>query len=116
MESPETEKSKVFHMADIIDYGHNLIINKIIMRRETGHVTVVSFDSGQVLKSKVLPFDTLIYLIEGQAEILIEDRSNMLGAGEAIIIPAHSRNTIKSHIQFKMISIIIKSGYRDVII
>ena len=79
--------------------------------RPSANVTAVSFDSGENLTEKISPFDTFIQIIEGRAEILIDDNSQTLETGQSIIIPAHSRNTIKANERFKMISTIIKSGY-----
>ena len=77
-------------------------------------MSAVSFDSGEALTEKTSPFDTFIQVIDGKAEIIIDDKSNLLDTGQSIIIPAHARNTIKANERFKMISTIIKSGYEDV--
>jgi quercetin dioxygenase-like cupin family protein len=87
------------------------VVRKTIIKKTTGNVTAVSFDSGENLTEKISPFDIFIQIIEGRAEILIDDSSQNLKTGEGIIIPAHSRNTIKANERFKMISTIIKSGY-----
>jgi quercetin dioxygenase-like cupin family protein len=63
------------------------------------------------MSEKTSPFDTLIQIIEGTAEIVIDTVSNTLSAGEAIIIPAHSKNRINANGRFKMITTTIKSGY-----
>ncbi len=65
------------------------------------------------LTGKVSPFDTFIQVIDGKAEILIDDKSNQLNTGDSIIMPAHTKNTIKANVRFIMISTIIKSGYED---
>lgn len=87
---------------------------KTIIRKTTGNVSAVSFDSGEAMTEKISPFDTFIQIIEGKAEIFIDDKSTMLDTGQSIIIPAHSRNAIKANERFKMISTIIKSGYDSV--
>jgi quercetin dioxygenase-like cupin family protein len=111
MENTEVEKSKVFIVVETIEYIPNAVVRKTIIKKTTGNVTAVSFDSGENLTEKISPFDTFIQIIEGRAEILIDDSSQNLKTGEGIIIPAHSRNTIKANERFKMISTIIKSGY-----
>ena len=111
MENTEVEKSKVFIVAETIEYIPNAVVIKTIIKKTTGNLTAVSFDSGENLSEKISPFDTFIQIIEGRAEILIDDSSQNLKTGEGIIIPAHSRNTIKANERFKMISTIIKSGY-----
>jgi len=113
MENTETEieKSKVFIIVEIIEYVPNAVVIKTIIKKTTGNVTAVSFDSGENLTEKISPFDTFIQIIEGRAEILIDDDSHNLETGQSIIIPAHTRNTIKANERFKMISTVIKSGY-----
>ncbi|MEO7992631.1 MAG: cupin domain-containing protein [Chryseolinea sp.] len=114
MENVEVEKSKVLIIVEIIEYIPNSVVIKTIIKKSTGNVTVVSFDSGEALSEKISPFDTFIQVIDGNAEIVINGDSNLLETGQSIIIPAHSRNTIKANVRFKMISTIIKSGYEDV--
>ncbi|GAB3416240.1 cupin domain-containing protein [Niabella aquatica] len=113
MENSEIEKSKVFIIVEILEYISNSVVIKTIIRKTTGNVSAVSFDSGEALSEKTSPFDTFIQIIEGKAEVLIDGISNLLQTGQSIIIPAHSRNTIKANERFKMISTIIKSGYNE---
>lgn len=107
----EVEKSKSFLIQDLIDYVPNAVVIKTILKKSTGSVTAISFDSGEYLPEKLSPFDTLIQVIEGNAQILINDDLFTLKSGEFIIVPAHSKNRIKANKRFKMISTIIKSGY-----
>jgi quercetin dioxygenase-like cupin family protein len=110
----EYEKSKTFIIVEIIEYVPNSIVIKTIIKKTTGNVSAVSFDSGEALTEKSSPFDTFIQVIDGKAEILIDGQSNLLDTGQSIIIPAHIRNIIKANERFKMISTIIKSGYEEV--
>ena len=114
MENSEVEKSKAFIIVEIIEYIPNSVVIKTIIKKTTGNVSAVSFDSGEALTEKTSPFDTFIQVIDGKAEIIIDDKSNLLDTGQSIIIPAHARNTIKANERFKMILTIIKSGYEDV--
>ena len=114
METSEAEKAKVFIIVEILEYIPNSVLIKTILKKTTGNVTAVSFDSGESLAGRVSPFDTFIQIIDGIAEITIDGQSNILEKGQAIIIPAHSPNTITANTRFKMISTIIKSGYEDV--
>lgn len=114
LENTELEKSKPFIIAEIIEYIPNSVVIKTIVRKTSSNVSAVSFDSGEALAVKISPFDTFIQVIDGKAEIVIDDKSNLLDTGQSIIIPAHSRNTIKANVRFKMISTNIKSGYEEV--
>jgi quercetin dioxygenase-like cupin family protein len=113
MEIAEVEKAKAFIIVEILEYIPNSVVIKTIIRKTTGNVTVVSFDSGETMTEKISPFDTFIQIIDGKAEVVIDGLSHWLAVGESIIIPAHSPNTIKAKERFKMISTIIKSGYDD---
>jgi quercetin dioxygenase-like cupin family protein len=107
----EQKQTHVFIVLDIIEYAPNSVVIKPLLKKPTGDVSVVSFDAGESFPEKISPFDTFIQVIEGQAVIIIEDKSNILDAGNSIIIPAHTRSAIKANERFKMISTVIKSGY-----
>jgi quercetin dioxygenase-like cupin family protein len=108
---PGIDKSKIFIVVEIIEYVPNSVVIKTIIKKTTGNVSAVSFDSGEILTERISPFDNFIQVIEGKAEIIINGKSHTLETGGAIIIPAHSSNTIRANVRFKMISTIIKSGY-----
>ena len=114
MDITEIKKSQIQNIDKIVDYTTNSVVIKSIINKPTGNISVVAFDSGEVLAGKISPFDTFIQIIDGNAEIVIDDNSNLLKTGESIIIPAHSRNTTKANVRFKMLSTIIKSGYEEV--
>jgi quercetin dioxygenase-like cupin family protein len=111
MDNTEIERSKTFIVVGVVEYMPNSVVIKTIVKKTTGNVSAVSFDSGEALTGSISPFDTFIHVIDGKAEIVIDDTSNLLETGQAIIIPAHTNNTIKANVRFKMLSTIIKSGY-----
>jgi quercetin dioxygenase-like cupin family protein len=110
-EGSELEKSKAHIIVEIIEYMTNSVVIKTIIRKSTGNISVMSFDSGEGLTEKTSPFDTFVQIIDGSAEIVIDKITTLLESGQGIIIPAHSPNFIKPNGRFKMISTIIKSGY-----
>jgi hypothetical protein len=107
----ELEKSKSHIIVEIIEYVPNSVVIKTIIKKSTGNISIMSFDSGEGLTEKTSPFDTFAQIIEGKAEIVINKISNFLESGQGIIIPAHASNYIKPNGRFKMIQTIIKSGY-----
>lgn len=109
----ELEKSKAHIIVEIIEYIPNSVVIKTILRKSTGNISVMSFDSGEGLTEKISPYDTFAQIIEGKAEIVINGVSNLLEAGQGIIIPAHLPNLIRPNGRFKMILTIIKSGYEE---
>ena len=107
----EFEKSKVYDVVAIGEYSHHKIVAHRIINKSTGSISTALFDKGEQLMDKLSRFDNFIQIVEGTAEILIDDESFTLNTGQAIIIPANSKNTIIANERFKMMSTIIKSGY-----
>ncbi len=107
----EMEKSKVHIIVEIIEYVPNTVLSKTIIKKTTGNVTVSSFDAGEELAEKTSPFDTFIQVIDGVAEVIINDKKYSLQLGEGIVIPAHTRQCFNANESFKMIATVIKSGY-----
>ena len=113
MQIKEIEKSRIHILIEIIEYVPNSVVSKTIIRKTTGNISVVAIDTGEALAEKISPFDTFIQIIEGKAEVVIDEQSNILQTGQGIIIPAHTSNIVNANGRFKMISTVIKSGYED---
>jgi quercetin dioxygenase-like cupin family protein len=111
MDLTEVEKAKALIIVEIIEYVPNSVVIKTIIKKTTGNICAVSFDTGEGLTEKISPFDTFVQIIDGNAEIVIDGNSNLLKTGQSIIIPAHSSHVMKANERFKMISTVIKSGY-----
>ena len=110
MESIEIEKSRAHIVVEIIEYVPNSVVIKTILKKSTGNISVMSFDTGEGLTEKTTPYDTFAQIIEGNAEIVIKGESNLLVTGQSIVIPANASNFIKPNGRFKMILTVIKSG------
>lgn len=111
MKHPEFEKSKIFDVVAMNDYVPNGVHKITILKKETGNVNAVFIDIGEELTDELSRFDHIIQIVEGKADVLIDDNSYSLVTGQSIIIPAHSKNKIKAIEKIKLISTIIKSGY-----
>ena len=109
----ELEKSVSHIIVEIIEYMPNAVVIKTIVKKSTGNISIMSFDSGEGLMEKTSPFDTYAQIIEGQAELVIDKVPHLLKTGQGIIIPAHSPHFIKPNGRFMMILTVIKSGYAD---
>ena len=107
----ELKKSKAHIIVEIIEYVPHSVVSKTIIKKTTGNITVSSFDEGAELCERKFLFDNYIQIIDGDAEVTINDRKYMLRLGEGIIIPAHSTHCFNAQVQFKMISTIIKNAY-----
>jgi quercetin dioxygenase-like cupin family protein len=111
LDTTELGKSVSHIIVEIIEYVSNSVVSKTIIKKSTGNISVMSFDNGEGLTEKTSPFDTFAQIIEGKADIVINNVSHLLETGMGIIIPAHETNFIRPNGRFKMILTIIKSGY-----
>jgi len=107
------KKSQVQNVNEIVEYVPNSVVIKSIFNKPTGSVCAVALDSGEALNGKIVPFDTFIQIIDGKAEVLIDDNSDLLKTGQSIIVPAHCRYKTKANVKFKMLLTTIKSGYEE---
>jgi quercetin dioxygenase-like cupin family protein len=106
----QVEISKAHIIVEIIEYVSNSVVIKTIIKKSTGNISIMSFDSGEGLIEKTSPFDSFAQIIDGKAEIVIDDVSHLLASGDGIVIPADSPNYIKPNGRFKMILSIINSA------
>ena len=113
MITKEIEKSQAHITVEIIEYVPNSVVIKTILKKSTGNISVMSFDTGEGLNEKTSPFDTFAQIIDGKAVIVIDGVSHLLEIGQSIVIPAHSPNFIQPNGRFKMILTMIKSGYEE---
>jgi quercetin dioxygenase-like cupin family protein len=109
----EMEKSKVHIIVEILEYVPNAVVSKTIIKKTTGNVTVTSFDTGEELAEKTSPFDNFVQIIDGVAEVVINEKNYLLRTGDGIVIPAHAPHCFNANEQFKMISTVIKNGYEE---
>jgi quercetin dioxygenase-like cupin family protein len=112
-DSSEIEKGKSHVVVKIIEYIPNAVLSKTIIKKITGNITLSSFDEGEELEEKTSPFDIFIQIIDGTAELSINEKIFKLKIGEGIVIPAHSIHSFNANEKFKMLSTVIKSGYED---
>lgn len=113
LDNTELEIGKANILVEIIEYVPNSVVSKTIIKKPTGSIHILSFDKGEGLTEKTSPFDIFSQIIEGKAEIVIDNISNYMESGMVIIIPAHLPNYIKPNGRFKMVQTIIKSGYEE---
>jgi quercetin dioxygenase-like cupin family protein len=104
------EKARKHSIAEIVGYMPDGVEIKKIIRKSSGNISVMSFESGEGLAESTSPFDAFAQVIEGRAVIVIDKTSHLLERGHCIIIPAHSPNQIKPDGRFKMIMTVIKSS------
>lgn len=93
----------------IINYQEGSIVSKEIISKPTGTVTLFAFDKGQGLSEHTAPYDALVMIIDGVAQITVDGQNHEVKMGEMLIMPANSSHSLKAIQSFKMILTMIKS-------
>lgn len=103
-----TTKSQILHLAEMVNYQEGSVVSRQITKAEAGNVTLFAFDTGQGLSEHTAPFDALVHILEGEAEVVISGVPSYLKAGDAIIMPANEPHALKAVRRFKMLLTMIR--------
>src|SRR5574344_2212952 len=101
-------KQQVLVANDLIDYAEDGIVSKEFEHSNAGSITLFAFDAGQRLSDHTAPFDAVLQIVDGEAEIMIEGELYHPKAGEMIIIPQGALHAVNAHQRFKMILTMIR--------
>ena len=101
-------KSQVLKMADLAAYQEGSVVSRQITKAEAGNVTLFAFDTGQELSEHAAPFDALVHILDGEAEVRLAGAPHALAAGDAIIMPADIPHALKAVTKFKMLLTMIR--------
>ncbi|MCK5592590.1 cupin domain-containing protein [Candidatus Bathyarchaeota archaeon] len=105
----ERLEAHALRLVDLVDYQDGAVVSRTIVDKTTGTVTLFAFDKGQGLNEHTTPYDALVCLIDGEAEIVISGKTFHLKDGEMILMPANEPHALKAIRKFKMILTMIKS-------
>lgn len=100
---------KSLNLLGLIDYQPGSVVSRQIVKKKVGTVTVFAFDAGEGLSEHTAPFDALVSVLDGEAEITIEDKLHRVGAGEIIILPANKPHAVAARSRFKMLLTMIRA-------
>lgn len=106
----EELKSKPLKVEDLIEYQENAVVSREIIRKETGTVTIFAFDKGEGLSEHTAPFDAMVQIVDGTAEIIISGQKNVVNKGELIIMPANEPHALNAVQRYKMVLTMIRSN------
>ena len=106
VEIPVAEKVRP---PDLIAYQEGAVVSRTLLKRATGTVTLFAFDQGQGLSEHTAPFDALVHVLDGDADVVIAGTAHQLGAGEMILMPANQPHALTARTAFKMLLTMIRS-------
>ncbi len=102
--------SEKFVLTEAVTYSTQSVVSKAVLKKQTGNVTLFAFDRGEGLSEHTAPFDAMVHVLDGLAEIKIGGQPHLLKEGDAIIMPANVTHALKAIERFKMMLIMIKEN------
>lgn len=104
-----SEFTEAQSLIDLIDYQADSVVSKTLVDKPTGTLTLFAFDKGQGLSEHTAPYDAVVYVFDGEAEVTISGKITIAKQGEMIIMPANHPHALRADHRFKMVLIMIKS-------
>ena len=102
-------QAQLLPLADLVSYQDGAVVSRQIVKTDGGNVTLFAFDLGQELSEHTAPFDALVHLLDGTAQVRISGQPFELKAGDAIIMPADQPHALKALSRFKMLLTMLRT-------
>jgi len=109
MTQNEFIKGEKFTFPESIGYADQAVVSKHILKKDTGNISLFAFDKGEGLSEHTAPFDAMVYIVDGKADIIINGVSHLLEGGEVIIMPANIPHALRAVERFRMVLTMLKS-------
>ena len=103
------EFAEAKQLIEMVDYQNGSIVSKTIVDKPNGSLTLFSFDHGQGLSEHTAPFDAVVFIVDGKAEVVIAGECHSIQPGEMLIMPANKPHSLRAVSRFKMMLVMIKS-------
>lgn len=110
MNKNEFKKGAKFSFNKSINYNESAVVSKHVLKKENGNISLFAFDKGEGLSEHSTPFDAVVFIVDGKADIIIDGVSNILEANETIVMPANIPHALKAIEKFKMVLTMIRGN------
>ena len=101
-------KGTPFHLGSHVDYAAGSVVSKTLIKKDIGNITLFAFDQGQGLSEHTAPFDAVVYILDGEADITIGGELKHVCTGEMLIMPANVPHALQAKERFKMLLVMIR--------
>ncbi|MEW6081756.1 MAG: cupin domain-containing protein [Bacillota bacterium] len=101
-------KGQVMKVSDLAGYASDSIVSRALVNNKAGSLTLFAFDQGQALSEHSAPFDAVVHVVDGQAEVTIGGEKMTVGAGDLVIMPANVPHALRATSKFKMMLTMIR--------
>ncbi len=97
-------------LASLVSYQPGSVVSRTVVDEDAGTITLFAFDEGEGLSEHTAPYDALLHVLEGDAEVTISGSASRLGGGEATILPAGKPHSVRALARFKMLLVMIRAA------
>lgn len=108
MEKKSFLPAEVYNLKNAVNFAEGGVVSKQFIKNKSGNITFFAFDKGEGLSEHTTPFDAVVQITEGKAEVSIDGKKNVVAEGELIIMPANIPHALKAIEAFKMCLIMLK--------
>lgn len=103
-----SEQYKSQKMSELVAYQKGSVVSRTLINKTAGTVTFFAFDKDQGLSEHKAPYEALVTILDGEAEVKIAGKLNIVKAGELIVLPADTPHALCAKTRFKMMLTMIK--------
>ena len=101
--------AKILKLSEFVNYQEGSVVSRTTIDKKPGTVTLFAFDKGQGLSEHTAPYDAMVYIFDGEAEISISGETFNVKTGEMIILPANKPHALNAKERFKMMLVMIRA-------
>lgn len=104
-----TMSADVKPLVELLEYQDGSVVSRVLLKNKGGTVTLFAFDQGEGLSEHTAPFEALVFVIDGEAEVEIAGRAYAVRTGETITLPANIPHAVRAATRFKMLLTMIRA-------
>jgi quercetin dioxygenase-like cupin family protein len=102
-------EEQAINLIQTVEYQQDAVVSRTLLDKKAGTVTLFAFDAGQGLSEHTVPYDALVQVIDGEAEVTISGKTVTVKQGEMVVMPAGKPHALRAIKQFKMLLVMIKA-------
>ena len=93
---------------DLVEYHEGSVVSNTLVKKEKGTVTLFAFDAGEGLSEHTAPFDALVQIVDGEADVSVGSEKHRVSSGEVLLLPADIPHAVQATKRFKMLLTMIR--------
>lgn len=101
---------KVFELTELVEYAEGSVVSRVLLKSESGSITLFAFDAGQELSEHSAPYDALAQVVDGSGEFSVGGQTHNVSCGQTILLPANIPHAVRAPAKFKMLLTMLRAS------